>query len=259
MTKRPARRIKQHSGPAGGIREAFFVAFSEIVEAVAVPHKVIASKANVGLSSISCYKGERVPDEPGPLERIYKVLEEEAQARDMRLPHSLPYLLALRTAATVERADPDAAAQVLASLLRRRPASEAWLRSRRRRVLHARRKAARLPVQAKVPVPRPMGDRHLAPEKHAADIADYLHHVAEGRFRHAQFIAWMLGMNLDTQEFPQTVTSFRMAGAEEAIEAMLHAAADREDIQAPIRIALTLLDEDQVADAQTILGAIQNR
>ncbi|MFF8655674.1 hypothetical protein [Streptomyces huasconensis] len=234
----------------------FFAAFSELVEAVAVPHKVIANKAGVGLSSISCYKGERVPDEPGPLERIYKVLEEEAQARDIRLPHSLPHLLALRTAATVERTAPDAAARLLASL-QRRPASAAWVRGRKRRLLHARRKAARLPVPAKVPVPRTRGDRHPAPDKHAADIADYLGHVAAGRFRHAQFIAWMLGMHLDAQEFPRTVTSFRTAGAEEAIEAMLHAAADRDDIQMPLRIAMTLLDEGQVSDARTILAAIR--
>ncbi|MBW5423109.1 hypothetical protein GKQ77_16305 [Streptomyces sp. BG9H] len=226
------------------------------METVAVPHKVIANKAGVGLSSISCYKGERVPEEPGPLERIYKVLDEEARTRDLRLPHSLPHLLALRTAATVERTDPDAAAQVLASLLRR-PASEAWLRGRKRRLLHARRKAARLPVPAKVPVPRQTGDRHLAPAKHSAEIADYLRHVAAGRFRHAQFIAWMLGINLDAQEFPRAIASFRTAGAEEGIEAMLHAAADRDDIQLPIDIAVTLLEEGQVTDAQTILGAIR--
>ncbi|CAM5379210.1 hypothetical protein SALBM135S_06910 [Streptomyces alboniger] len=189
MTEQPVRRTTQLGGPALNIREAFFSAFSETVGAVGIPHKAIASKAGVGLSSISCYKGVRVPEEPGPLERIYKVLEEEACARKLVLPHSLPHLLALRTAATVEKTDPDAAAQVLASLLRQ-PASEACLRSRRRRLLHARRKAARLPALNKVPVPPRTGDRHPATDRHAADIADYLRHVAEGRFRHAQFIAW---------------------------------------------------------------------
>lgn len=256
MTKRPVHRPTPLDGTASSIRETFFSAFSETVAAVELPHKVIANKAGVGLSSISCYKGVRVPEEPGPLERIYKVLEAEACALDVRLPHSLPYLLVLRTAATVERTDPSAAVQVLASLLRQ-PASEARLRSRKRRMLHARRKAARSRVQAKVPVPQETGDRHLATDKHAADIADYLRHAAEGRFRHAQFIAWMMGSNLDAHEVPVAVASFRTAGAEEGIEAMLHAAADRSDVQVPINIAITLLAEGQAADARTILSALR--
>ncbi|MFH8606604.1 hypothetical protein ACH4D5_03825 [Streptomyces sp. NPDC018029] len=225
------------------------------MEAVDLPHKVIASRAAVGLSTISCYKGERVPGEPETLERIYKVLKEEAQAVNRRLPHSLPHLLALRTAATVEKTDPEAAAVVLASLLRG-PASEAWLRSRKRRMLHARRKAARLSARFEVPVPRQTGDRHLATDTHAADIADYLSHVAAGRFRHAQFIAWMMGNNLSPDEFPPTVASFRVAGAEDGIEAMLNAAAQRDDVRGTVNIALALLGTGQVKDARTILASL---
>ncbi|CAM5708467.1 hypothetical protein SALBM135S_03533 [Streptomyces alboniger] len=39
---------------------------------------------------------------------------------------------------------------------------------------------------------------------------------------------------------------------------MLHAAAERSDVQMPINIAMTLLDEGQVADARTILAAIRS-
>ncbi|QIB45584.1 hypothetical protein [Streptomyces aureoverticillatus] len=252
MAKRAARR----RAPRGSIREAFFAAFSETVEAVDIPHKVIAKEADVGLSSISCYKGVRVPEEPGPVERIYKVLEGEAREQGERLPHSLPYLLALRMAATVEKTDPGAASELLESLLRK-PAPDARVRSRKRRGLHARRKAARLAVRAEVPVPHQKGDRHLANNKHAADIADYVRHIEEDQLRHAQFIAWVMGTNIEPCEFPQMVAAFRVAGAEEGIEAMLNAAANRNDIQASINAAIALLSEGQVADAQAILGAIR--
>ncbi|MFF3646231.1 hypothetical protein [Streptomyces sp. NPDC002564] len=258
MAKRAVRRTTPRGGAVPTIRASFFAAFSATMEAVGVPHKVIARETRLGLSTISCYKSERVPEGPGPLELIYKVLEKEAQACGMKLPHTLPYLLALRTAATIEKTDPGAAEAVLASLVRK-PASDAWLRGRKRRVLHARRKARALQSPAEVPVPPEPGDRHLASDEHSAVIADYVRHVAAGRFRHAQFIAWGVGTSLDPVEFPALVASLRLAGAEDAIEAVLNAAAGRDDTRASINIAMRLLDEGQVAEAQTMLAAIRPR
>ncbi|KUF17185.1 hypothetical protein [Streptomyces silvensis] len=247
-----AERSARSSSHCVSIREKFFAAFSETIEAAGIPHKVISRETGVGLSSISCYKGERVPEEPGPVERIYKVLEGKAREQGWALPHTLAHLLALRTAATVEKTDPGTAQGFLDYLLRG-PALETRFRDRR---LRTRRRSALLAVRSGVPVPHQRGDRHLTGEKHAADIADYARHVTAGRFRDAQFIAWTMGTSLEPCEFPGAVAAFRNAGAEDGVEAMLSAAAKRHDIQASISTAVALLKEGQSRDAQVLLGAI---
>ena len=250
-----AERSARSSSHCVSIREKFFAAFSETIEAAGIPHKVISREADVGLSSISCYKGERVPEEPGPVERIYKVLEGKARERGRPLPHTLAHLLALRAAATVEKTDPGTAEGFLDYLLQG-PALEARFHGRKSRKLRTRRRSALLRVRPGVPVPHQRGDRHLADAKHAADIADYARHVTAGRFRDAQFIAWTMGTNLEPCEFPSAVAAFRNAGAEDGIEAMLSAAAKRHDIQASISTAVALLNEGQAQEAQALLGAI---
>ncbi|MFH8986619.1 hypothetical protein [Streptomyces sp. NPDC017940] len=250
-----AERSARSSSHCGSIREQFFAAFSETIEAAGIPHKVIARETGVGLSSISCYKAERVPKKPGPVERIYKVLESRAREQGRPLPHTLAHLLALRAAATVEKTDPGTAAGFLDYLLRE-PALEARLRARKNHRLRTRRRSALLGARSGVPVPRQSGDRHLTGEKYAADITDYTRHVTAGRFRHAQFIPWTMGTNLEPCEFPSAVAAFRNAGAEDGVEAMLSAAAKRHDIQASISTAMALLNEGQPQDAQTLLGAI---
>ncbi|MGH4032709.1 hypothetical protein ACQB60_27665 [Actinomycetota bacterium Odt1-20B] len=226
-------------------------------------HNRIAKRAGINQSSLSCYyTGRRVP-EPGALEKIYKVLEDEAQRPPAKaLPHTLSRLLQLRDAARAEPIAPSAATAALAASttapLAPRPASPTFREKRRmKRGRLARRKLAALPVQAKVPVPRQEGDRHHASNSHAADIADYLSHLAAGRYREAQFIAWALANNLAPREFPHVVASYRDAGAEEGVEAILRAAASRADVQDSINITAALVDEGQVADAQTILAAIR--
>ncbi|MFJ2773359.1 hypothetical protein [Streptomyces sp. NPDC087300] len=234
-----------------------------MLNTVTLAHNAIAKRAGVNQSSLSCYNtGRRVP-EPGPLERIYKVLEREVQRRAAKaLPHSLPYLLQLRDAARAQSFAPSAADAALAASASasagRRPASPAFRerrRTKRRRL--ARRKLAGLSAQAKVPVPHRAGDRHPAENAHAADIAAYRGHVAAGRYRDAQFIAWAMGNNLAPRDFPDAVASYRRAGAGEGAEAMLSAAANRDDVQASINITAALVDEGQVADAQAILAVIR--
>ncbi|MGW2229724.1 helix-turn-helix domain-containing protein [Streptomyces formicae] len=241
----------------------FLSALHDVLNSVPLAHNAIAKRAGVNQSSLSCYNtGRRVPD-PGLLERIYKVLEGEVRRRGTKeLPHTLSYLLQLRDAARAQPFAPSAANAALAAsaatLPVRRSASPTFRdrrRVKRRRL--ARRKIAGLSAQAKVPVPRSTGDRHPAGNAHAADIAAYRGHMAAGRYRDAQFIAWALGNNLAPREFPHAVASYREAGAGDGAEAMLSAAASRGDVQASINITAALVDEGQVADAQAILTVIR--
>ncbi|GGR78424.1 hypothetical protein GCM10010252_16380 [Streptomyces aureoverticillatus] len=245
----------------------FLAALHDVLNAVGLTHNTIATRARISQSTLSCYNtGRRVP-EPGRLERIYKVLEDEAQRPPAQaLPHPLPYLLQLRDAARAQPFAPSAATAALAASTpgstttppERRPAFPTFHERRRIKLdRFARRKLAAPSAQAKVPVPRREGDRHRANNAHAADIAEYVNHVMAGRFRDAQFIAWAQGNNLAPREFPHVVASYRDAGAEEGAEAMLSAAANRDDVQESINITAALIDEGQVDDAQAILAVIR--
>ncbi|MEU1150073.1 helix-turn-helix transcriptional regulator [Streptomyces sp. NPDC005901] len=242
--------------------EVFLEALRGVLTAVGLTQDTIAKRAGVSQSSLSCYStGRRVPD-VGKLERIYKVLEDEAQRTSAQaLPHTLPYLLQLRDAARAQRIAPSAANAAIAATATRptqQPAYSAFRKRRRmKRLRLAHRKLATPTTQTDVPVPPHEGDRHPADNTHAADIAAYLSHVAAGRFRDAQFIVWAKGNSLASREFPHAIASYRDAGADDGAEAMLNAAANRADIQASVNITAALIDEGQVADAQAILTAIR--
>ncbi|MFF1524765.1 helix-turn-helix domain-containing protein [Streptomyces sp. NPDC058284] len=243
-------------------REAFLEALRAVLTAVGLTQGTIARRAGVSQSSLSCYNtGRRVPD-AGKLERIYKVLEDEAQRTSAKaLPHTLPYLLQLRDAARAQRIAPSAANAAMAATTTRaaqQPAYATFHNQRRmKRIRLARRRLAAPSARTEVPVPLQEGDRHLADNAHAADIADYLGHVAAGRYRDAQFNVWAKGHNLASREFPRAVAAYRDAGAEDGAEAMLNAAANRDDIQASVNITAALIDEGQVDDARVILAAIR--
>ncbi|MFI7316203.1 hypothetical protein [Streptomyces venezuelae] len=242
-------------------REVFRNALRDVLGVVDLAHNTIAKRAGISQSSLSCYNtGRRVP-EAGSLERIYKVLEAEVQRAPAKaLPHTLPLLLQLRDAARAQSIAPSAASATVAATAHptQRPAYSAFhARRRLKRTRLAHRKVAAASAQAEVPVPLPEGDRHLADNAHAADIADYLGHVAAGRLRDAQFNVWVKGNDLAPREFPQALSSYRHAGAEEAAEALLSDAASRDDIRASINITAALIDENLVADARTILAAIR--
>lgn len=242
----------------------FVIAFRETLASVGSAQYVIAGKAGVGQSSISCYNtGKRVPEQAS-LERIYKVLEAEAQRRGRVLPHTLTHLHGLREAAKIESIAPASLAAWTASTNSAptaptpcKPAAAA-LRNRRRlkRAMLAQRKASAASAPAEGPVPLPAGDRPSAGISYAADIAEYRRHVAAGRVRDAHFIAWAMGSNLPSLEFPRAVSSYRKAGAAEGAETMLSTAANR-DIQTSLNIVAALLTAGQLADAQKLLAALR--
>lgn len=242
----------------------FVMAFRETLASVGSAQYVIARKAGVGQSSISCYNtGKRVPEQAS-LERIYKVLEAEAQRRGRALPHTLAHLHGLREAAKIESISPASAAAWSVSTNSTptgatpcKPAAMA-LRNRRRlkRAMLAQRKASPSSAPAEGPVPLPVGDRPSAESSYATDVAEYRRHVAAGRVRDAHFIAWAMGSNLPSLEFPSAVASYRKADAAEGAETMLSTAAKR-DIQTSVNIVAALLTAGQVADAQLLLAVLR--
>lgn len=241
-------------------KDDFFIAFRESMGSVGCAHNQIARSAGVGQSSISCYNtGRRVPRQAS-LERIYKALESEARRLNKTLPHSLANLHSLREAAMIESIAPVTAAawtsDTDSAVVQRKPASAASSRRRVRRAMLAQRKVSYSSAPVRGPVPHQVGDRPSAEGPYAADIATYRRHMEAGRVRDAHFIAWAMGSNLPSLEFPRAVASYRKADAEEGAETMLSTAAKR-DIQTSVNIAAALLDEGQLADAQVLLTALR--
>ncbi|MFL1902729.1 hypothetical protein ACJWDR_27030 [Streptomyces tauricus] len=66
-----------------------------------------------------------------------------------------------------------------------------------------------------------------------------------------------MGSSLPSSDFPLAVASYRQAGAEEAVETMLNAAADR-DVQASLNITAALLEEGHLGDARALLSALRD-
>ncbi|MER5256291.1 hypothetical protein [Streptomyces sp. NPDC002855] len=245
-------------------KDDFVTAFRETLGSVGSAHNLIARKANVGQSSISCYNtGKRLPEQAS-LEQIYKALETEAQRLGRPLPHSLAHLHRLREAAKIESIAPVTAAAWVSGIASapsgaspRRPASTA-LRNRRRlkRAMLAQRKASPVLAPAEGPVPHWEGDRPSAGMSYAAEVAEYRRYMAAGRVRDAHFIAWAMGANLSSIEFPRAVASYRRADMAEGADTMITTAAKR-DIQTSVNIAAALLEDGQLGDAQQLLTAIR--
>ncbi|MBV1938279.1 hypothetical protein KUF83_17160 [Streptomyces sp. BV286] len=222
-------------------QEMFTAALRQTLAAAGRTQERIARNAHIGVSSMSCYAtGRRVP-RLEKLESIYKVLEAEAVDQGFDLPYSLAHLLDLRAGAELEKYAPEAAATVLHEV---------------EPVIHDLA-AAPPGEQTVAPVTPHEGDRRNSVTPHAADIAAYGRHLAAGRVRDAHFHAWVMGSKLPSNEFPLAVASYRRSGAEEAVETMLNAAADR-DVQASINIAAALLDEGHLADARVLLNVLRD-
>ncbi|WP_221355825.1 helix-turn-helix domain-containing protein [Streptomyces beigongshangae] len=222
-------------------QEAFTAALRLALAAADRTQGRIAEKAGIAASTMSCYvTGRRVPGLEN-LESIYKALEADVVAQGGELPHSLPYLLDLRLDAALEKRFPETLAKAPHEAEPAIPdASESS------------------PAEQTVaPVPSSEGDRRNSVTSHAADIAAYGRHLAAGRVRDAHFHAWAMGSRLPSNEFPLAVASYRRSGAEEAVETMLNAAADR-DVQASINIAAALLDEGHLADARALLNVLRD-
>src|SRR4051812_41558386 len=92
-------------------QEMFSAALRATLNAVGRTQEVVARKAKIGTSTMSCYvTGRRVPVLAN-LEEIYKVLEAEGADQGVKLPHSLPHLLDLRLDAELEKRIPESAAR----------------------------------------------------------------------------------------------------------------------------------------------------
>ncbi|THA28313.1 hypothetical protein E6R18_28785 [Streptomyces sp. A1277] len=208
--------------------------------------------------------GGRIPDET-LLRGFYAVVEKDATASGQgRLPHTLDALLEFRTrakekhcecclvghpAASEQSGQPQPASPIVAN-----PGLARARRLRRR----ARRREISLPQErVRVPVPRPMGDRHPAdaaeltwPETEL--VARYL---ADDRKHDAGFLLWQAGASYSAPDIVNAVGSCRTAGLHEAADAILINVAERTDRQAVLNIAAALGDAGQHEDVTFILTA----
>ncbi|MCG7524535.1 hypothetical protein MHW47_08815 [Streptomyces sp. OfavH-34-F] len=245
---------------------ALVKALREVRECSPRTQAAIAREANQEPTTLSNHlNGGRIPDE-SLLRDFYAVVEKDAAATgDGPLPHSLDALLELRTRAKKKHCDCCTVGHPAAtedSAAQQQPASPAaanpeLARTRRLRQHVRRRVFSQRPKPGGVPVPPREGDRHPAdaveltwPE--AETIAAYL---ADGRNHDASFLLWQAGTSYAAADIVSAVTSCRIAGLNDAAEAILINVAERTDRQAVLNVAAALGAAGRHEDVTFILAA----
>ncbi|MFI9059058.1 helix-turn-helix domain-containing protein [Streptomyces anulatus] len=213
------------------------------------------------------FNGGRVP-EAGHVEKLYKILDDEAASSSRPMPCTLPYLLELREKAlekhcgccpvsspeaTDSSPDPQptsAGSPAPKPVRRRRP------RRPRVRLSTLRHSIPRASAQAKVPVPLREGDRHLTTPADAAwpEIRTLAESLSAGRSRDADIMMWSAATTLSARDVQIFVAQCRAVGLEDAADQVITNAA-RRDAQAVLNIASALHNSEQYADAGLLLTA----
>ncbi|MEU3434507.1 helix-turn-helix transcriptional regulator [Streptomyces sp. NPDC006863] len=210
--------------------------------------------------------GGRIP-EAEHVEKLYKILRDEAAMNARAMPCSLPSLLELRSEALVKHCDccpvgsPGSAAaapdpQPTASVspapkhVRPRP------RRPRVRIPARQRSMSRASAQAEVPVPLLEGDRHLTTPAGAAwpEISMLAESLSTGRSRDADVMMWSAATTLSARDVQIFVAQCRAAGLGKAADQVITNAA-RRDAQAVLNIASALHISEQYADVGLLLAA----
>ncbi|MEU3373824.1 hypothetical protein ABZ734_25660 [Streptomyces sp. NPDC006660] len=219
----------------------------------------IAQDANQAATTLSNHlNGGRVPEQQ-LLVSFYKVVEEDALAAGVQLPHTLDTLLSLRARALVKHCtccatgfpadNPSAGMPASASL------PHLWHRRRLRKA--ARRLKFSPPlVQRSAPVPLPEGDRHPKPSADEAwtDLETLTRYLADGRDRDASVVLWSAATTLPPGDVPSVVGACRSAGLDQEAETVLIHAGTR-DPQTVLAIASAFHDRRRFEDAGLMLAA----
>ncbi|WP_327429009.1 helix-turn-helix domain-containing protein [Streptomyces sp. NBC_01236] len=272
MTGRTQRWKEIPSERSAELRE-FVVALRALKDSTGLTQQQIAEAAGMAPTTYSGYLNAwRLPEDED-LERIWKVISEEARQRGQADPYSLDELRSLRENASlcatcVRRGgsgtpskEPPLEVAAPSELPRHRPAPRV-VRGRARRRVHLygsrRRVISMPPPRAEVPVPREGGDRHLTPNVSdvlAAELRTLHRHQAAGRTRDTHMMLWGKARGITPGEFPETVAAYRAAGFEEEVETLLRTAGAERDVHAVLNIVAALHDSHQYTDAQAILAA----
>ncbi|MET8705697.1 helix-turn-helix domain-containing protein [Streptomyces californicus] len=209
--------------------------------------------------------GGRIP-EAEHVEKLYKVLCDEAVAASRAMPCSLSLLLELRAKALVKHCGccPAGSSEAVAApeLQPTEAGSPAPKHVRRRlrrprvRLSARHRCLPRTQSQAEVPVPLREGDRHLNTPADAAwpEIRTLAENLSAGRSRDADIMMWSAATTLSARDVQIFVAQCRTAGLEKAADQVITNAA-RRDAQAVVNIASALHNSEQYADVGLLLAA----
>ncbi|MFJ1788892.1 helix-turn-helix domain-containing protein [Streptomyces anulatus] len=206
------------------------------------------------------FNGGRIP-EAGHVEKLYKILDDEAASSSRPMPCSLSLLLELRDKALVKHCDCCAAGSpeplpMSAGSPAPKPVRRRRPRRPRVRLSTLRHSIPRAPAQAKVPVPLREGDRHLTTPVDAAwpEIRTLAESLSARRSRDADIMMWSAATTLSARDVQIFVAQCRAVGLEEAADQVITNAA-RRDAQAVLSIASALHNSEQYADAGLLLTA----
>ncbi|MFI0009982.1 helix-turn-helix domain-containing protein [Streptomyces globisporus] len=246
---------------------AFVLRLRELREVSDRTQAEIAQDVYLAATSLSNHlNGGRIP-ETEHVEKLYKILCDEAAATSRAMPCSLPLLLELRAKALVKHcgccpvgspgatvansdAQPMAVGSPAPQHVRRRP------RRPRVRLSTRRRGIPGTLARAVVPVPLPGGDRHLTTPADAAwpEIRTLAESLSAGRSRDADVMMWSAATTLSARDVQIFVAQCRTAGLEKAADQVITNAA-RRDAQAVLNIASALHNSEQYADVGLLLAA----
>ncbi|MFI0873980.1 helix-turn-helix domain-containing protein [Streptomyces parvus] len=246
---------------------AFVLKLRELREVSERTQAQISQDVYLAPTSLSNHlNGGRIP-EAEHVEKLYKILSDEAAATSRAMPCSLSLLLELRAKALVKHCgccsvgspgataatpdvQPTAAGSPAPKHVRRRP------RRPRVRLSARHRGIPRTPAQAQVPVPLREGDRHLTTPADAAwpEIKTLAESLSAGRSRDADIMMWSAATTLSARDVQIFVAQCRAAGLGKAADQVITNAA-RRDTQAVLNIASALHTSEQYADAGLLLAA----
>ncbi|MEV0024390.1 hypothetical protein AB0H45_19640 [Streptomyces atroolivaceus] len=264
MTPKP-RTWKELPPGITAAHRALVTALREIRECSTRTQAEIARDAHQEPTTLSNHlNAGRIPEEP-LLRDFYAVVEKDATGSGP-LPHTLEFLLDLRTNAKKKHCAccsigyPAMTASTQATP--QQPASRSAMEPDLVQARHLRRRARRhdFPVpqeHAGVPVPRREGDRHPADtvELTWSETGVVARYLADGQKRDAGFLLWQAGTSYSAADLVLAVGSCRTAGLHDAAEAILINVAERTDRQAVLNIAAALNEAGRHDDVTFMLTA----
>ncbi|MGW1707242.1 hypothetical protein ACWCP8_17280 [Streptomyces sp. NPDC002206] len=263
MTLR-SRKWKELPSNTTSAHRALVTAMREIRDCSPRTQAAIAGNAHQAATTLSNHlNGGRIPEEP-LLRDFYEVIEKDAAAEGVLLPHTLDALLELRVQAQKKHCRccsvgyPPAHTQTgpeqpAPRIVRNSPVRRA--RSLRRQV--RRREFSVLQERMRVPVPRAEGDRHpaQAAEVTWTETGVVARYLADGRKRDADLLLWRAGTSYSADNILRAVSSCRSAGLRDAAETILITAAERTDKQAVLNITAAFNNAGRHEDVAFMLAA----
>ncbi|MHC3819282.1 hypothetical protein [Streptomyces sp. DT9] len=264
VNRRNWKELPPHIGAA---QSALTTALREIRECSPRTQAQIAKDACQEPTTLSNHlNAGRIPDE-SLLRGFYATVEKDAATSGKGpLPHTLDDLLVLRLDAKTKHCgcctvgypaaaeQPEKPAQQPASPVVSHPGLARARRLRRR----SRRREVSVPQEhTGVPVPLGEGDRHPTESAELTwpETGLVARYLADGQNHEAGFLLWQAGASYSAPGIVEAVTSCRVAGLNDAAEAILVSVTERADRQAVLNVAAALNDAGRHGDVTFMLTA----